>query len=651
MNDSKFYMNKKRDKDVGDERKEKIYELSLNQYGLWFLDRLIPNSPLYSVPWMCKIEGDINIMALQTSLQRVWERHDVLRSRVIMANNKPFIVCSGVTQVPFHIVDLTDFNYERRQNELNRLISLESTKPFNIENEELMRSYLFSYSKDNHVLVFNMHHIIFDGWSMEILLREIAITYNAIIEGKEPKLPELHCDYFEFSKINKERINNEDKEVYLAYWRNKLNAVSKGNYFPSDFPKLPEQKYKGKILTRKLPEHLTEKLSYLARNEKSTLYMVLLSAFKVLLHKYTGSFDLLIGSPMAGRSKTEYESLIGYFVNLVALRTTFNAETTFKELLKEVKRTTLEAYTYQDIPLDILAKELMPKQNNTTQALIQTVFAYEDDATLGINMEGLKLLPIEGLPTFTSKFDSTWTVTNKGEFLEINVEFNTDLFDEKTIQRYIDHYEALLQNILDHPNSKISTLEILSENEIDRFTSDKVLILDENLKPVPVGVSGQIFINNVNIDMEYALQYPNLKDKLVENPFEKGKYLLKIGRGKKDREYSVHIQEVFELNLETVPLVESKSNVYLDNLQSITGKAMAVIWKEVLGVQNIELSDNFFELGGHSLLAIQIMVRVREAFGVDVPLRSLFETQNIGEFINAVEEAVTADVNVSSGVE
>ncbi|KXY48268.1 MULTISPECIES: condensation domain-containing protein [Bacillus] len=651
MNDSKFYMNKKRDTDVGDERKEKIYELSLNQYGLWFLDRLIPNSPLYSVPWMCKIEGDINIMALQTSLQRVWERHDVLRSRVIMANNKPFIVCSGVTQVPFHIVDLTDFNYERRQNELNRLISLESTKPFNIENEELMRSYLFSYTNDNHVLVFNMHHIIFDGWSMEILLREIAITYNAIIEGKEPELPELHCDYFEFSKINKERINNEDKEVYLAYWRNKLNAVSKGNYFPSDFPKLPEQKYKGKILTRKLPEHLTEKLSYLARNEKSTLYMVLLSAFKVLLHKYTGSFDLLIGSPMAGRSKSEYESLIGYFVNLVALRTTFNAETTFKELLKEVKRTTLEAYTYQDIPLDILAKELMPKQNNTTQALIQTVFAYEDDATLGINMEGLKLLPIEGLPTFTSKFDSTWTVTNKGEFLEINVEFNTDLFDEKTIQRYIDHYEALLQNILDHPNSKISTLEILSENEIDRFTSDKVLILDENLKPVPVGVSGQIFINNVNIDMEYALQYPNLKDKLVENPFEKGKCLLKIGRGKKDREYSVHIQEVFELNLETVPLVESKSNVYLDNLQSITGKAMVVIWKEVLGVQNIELSDNFFELGGHSLLAIQIMVRVREAFGVDVPLRSLFETQNIGEFINAVEEAVTADVNVSSGVE
>jgi NRPS condensation-like uncharacterized protein/acyl carrier protein len=644
-------MNKKRDKDVRDERKEKIYELSLNQYGLWFLDRLIPNSPLYSVPWMCKIEGNINIMVLQTSLQKVWERHDVLRSRVIMANNKPFIVCSGVTQVPFHIVNLTDFNYEKRQNELNRLISLESTKPFNIENEELMRSYLFSYSKDNHVLVFNMHHIIFDGWSMEILLREIAITYNAIIEGKEPELPELHCDYFEFSKTNKERINNGDREVYLAYWRNKLNAVSKGNHFPSDFPKLPEQKYKGKILTRKLPKHLTEKLSYLARNEKSTLYMVLLSAFKVLLHKYTGSFDLLIGSPMAGRSKSEYESLIGYFVNLVALRTTFNSETTFKELLKEVKRTTLEAYTYQDIPLDIIAKELMPKQNNTNQALIQTVFAYEDDATLGINMKGVKLLPIEGLPTFTSKFDSTWTVTNKGEFLEINVEFNTDLFDEKTIQRYIDHYEALLQNILDHPNSKISTLEILSENEIDRLTSDKVLILDENLNPVPVGVSGQIFINNVSIDMEYALQYPNLKDKLIENPFEKGKYLLKIGRGKWDREYSVHIQEVFELNLETVPLVESKSNFYLDNLQSITGKAMVVIWKEVLGVQNIELSDNFFELGGHSLLAIQIMVRVREAFGVDVPLRSLFDTQNIGEFISAVEEAVTADVNVSSGVE
>ncbi|MGH0599920.1 condensation domain-containing protein [Bacillus mycoides] len=651
MNNSKFYMNKKRDKDVRDERKEKIYELSLNQYGLWFLDRLIPNSPLYSVPWMCKIEGNINIMVLQTSLQKVWERHDVLRSRVIMANNKPFIVCSGVTQVPFHIVNLTDFNYEKRQNELNRLISLESTKPFNIENEELMRSYLFSYSKDNHVLVFNMHHIIFDGWSMEILLREIAITYNAIIEGKEPELPELHCDYFEFSKSNKERINNGDREVYLAYWRNKLNAVSKGNHFPSDFPKLPEQKYKGKILTRKLPKHLTEKLSYLARNEKSTLYMVLLSAFKVLLHKYTGSFDLLIGSPMAGRSKSEYESLIGYFVNLVALRTTFNSETTFKELLKEVKRTTLEAYTYQDIPLDIIAKELMPKQNNTNQALIQTVFAYEDDATLGINMKGVKLLPIEGLPTFTSKFDSTWTVTNKGEFLEINVEFNTDLFDEKTIQRYIDHYEALLQNILDHPNSKISTLEILSENEIDRLTSDKVLILDENLNPVPVGVSGQIFINNVSIDMEYALQYPNLKDKLIENPFEKGKYLLKIGRGKWDREYSVHIQEVFELNLETVPLVESKSNFYLDNLQSITGKAMVVIWKEVLGVQNIELSDNFFELGGHSLLAIQIMVRVREAFGVDVPLRSLFDTQNIGEFISAVEEAVTADVNVSSGVE
>ncbi|WP_400161948.1 condensation domain-containing protein [Brevibacillus sp. TJ4] len=629
-----------------EEKKEKIYPLSMNQYGLWFFDRLVPNSPLYSVPWMVRITGELNVAALQEALQAVWERHDVLRSKIRMANEKPFVVVSNEREVPFAIIDVAQdgMNPQAVEDRVTGMLLEHSLQPFDLYRDTLMRSILFSCGAGRYILFFNMHHIIFDGWSMEILLREIAEVYNARSAGAAAVLPPLQHDFFDFAKWQKKMVQGDEKTQLLEYWRNKLKEPLTGSQFPADHARAQEQSYSGSIVTKKLPKDLSDKLIELAKKERVTPYMVFLAGLQVLLHTYTGSSEIVIGSPMAGRSNSEFESVIGYIVNLVPLKISCRGDMACKELLREVRRTTLEAYSNQAIPLDVLISELLPSRSSA-EPFIRTVFAYEDDATLGISMNGVELSPIEGLPTNTSKFDLTWTITNKGDFYELNVEFATDLYAETTIHRLIQHYENALESIAKSPESKVSQIAIFTEKEEKILTEGNILVLNQHLQLAPIGTPGDLYISDVSLEQQYMRQNAELEKHLVDHPFKEGSQLIRAGRAKRNADGSIHIIELFGFRPEDEDHLHpaDRTEAVSDKLETVAGQEILKIWKEVLGVEDIHADDSFFELGGHSLLAIQIIVRVRESFGIDVPLRSLFEAEDIVAFITAVEDCFARD--------
>lgn len=621
---------------------EHIGELSLNQYGLWFLDRLIPESVMYNIPWKLHINGHLNVETLSLALQKVWQRHEILRSSIRVANDKPFIVYSNRFKFPFEYIDLSLYDSDQSQKKVDQKIKEESIRPFNLNNDSLVHIILFQQSEHKFTLFFNMHHIIFDGWSMQILLDEMSTVYNSLLGSKEPELPMLESNFRDFSIWNKQHFQDSNKADTLQYWTEKLQGVEMGSYFPTDYSRFKEQSYAGKILTHKLPKKLMDSLTLFARKERSTLYMVLLTALDILLYKYTNSCDFVVGSPMAGRSKKEFESLIGYFVNLVILRTTSSPDQTFRELLKEVRKTTLEAHAYQDLPLDILVQELLLKRSNSTQPLIQTVFAYEEDATLDIKMEGLQLSPIEGLPTFTSKFDSTWTITNKKEFFELNVEFSTDLFAEDSISLMIHQYERLLQSILDNPESLISAFDLIDESEQEKLSKGETIILDSSLRAVAPGIEGTLYISHIADDVRNT-------DSIV-NPFTENEILTEIGKAK--RKSNGQLKIISRLNSNFLSdesnhnVVVFDEKVHQKENHSIAGKEIYEIWKNVLNIKEIQPTDNFFELGGHSLLAIQIIVRLRDVVGAEIPLRILFETDNIEEFIQAVDTIILSEITI-----
>lgn len=622
--------------------KEYIGELSLNQYGLWFLDRLIPESTMYNIPWKCHINGHLNIETLSLALQKVWERHDILRSSICVANDKPFIIYSKRFQFPFEYIDLTLYDSEQSQEKVDKKIKEESIRPFNLNNDSLVHIILFQQSEHKFTLFFNMHHIIFDGWSMQILLDEMSNAYNSLLDCKEPKLPILESSFHEFSIWNKQHFQGSSKADQLQYWIRKLEGVEQGSHFPTDYSRFKEQSYAGKILTHKLSKPLMDNLTLFARKERSTLYMVLLTALDILLYKYTDSCDFVVGSPMAGRSKKEFESLIGYFVNLVVLRTTSSPDQTFRELLKEVRKTTLEAHAYQDLPLDILVQEILLKRSSGTQPFIQTVFAYEEDATLDIRMEGLQLSPIEGLPTFTSKFDSTWTITNKKEFFELNVEFSTDLFEEESISLMISQYEWILQSILDHPESSISAFDLIDTLEQEKLTKGETIILDSSLRVVAPGIEGTLYISHIADDIR--------NPECIANPFITNEILEEIGKAKRKSNGKLKIisrlNSNFSADESNHNLVVFDEEIHQKENHSITGKEIYEVWKNVLNLEEIQPTDNFFELGGHSLLAIQIIVRLRDVVGAEIPLRILFETDNIEEFIQAVDTIILSEITI-----
>ncbi|MDZ7356796.1 MAG: amino acid adenylation domain-containing protein [candidate division KSB1 bacterium] len=402
---------------------------------------------------------------MEQCLREIVRRHETLRTTFATVNGQPVQVISPSATISMPKVDLQAIPHEHRLEEAIRLATEEAKTPFNLSTGPLIRVKLIKLGKQDHVVLLNMHHIISDGWSMSVLIQEIAVLYEAFLHHQPSPLPELPIQYADFAQWQQEWLAGERLEQQIAYWKKKLDSNLPILELPTDRTRPAVQTLNGDTYSTKLSKLLSDQVKTFARQQDATLFMTLLAAFKVLLHRYTGQTDICVGSPIANRTRAEIEGLIGFFVNTIVLRTQPDPDLTFSQYLQQVKEITLEAYANQDVPFERLVEILQPDRDMSHSSLFQVMFILQNNPML-VDRE----LPEVSISTLninagTSTFDLTLMFTEQPDGLSASVEYNTDLFNKDTIIRLMEHYRVLLENILRDPNQQIAHLPLISEAE------------------------------------------------------------------------------------------------------------------------------------------------------------------------------------------
>ena len=438
--------------------------LSFGQERLWFLEQLQPGQPLHNIPASVRIEGDLDVAALQQSLHEILRRHEVLRMSFTSEKGRPAATLSNIDLLPMPVIDLREIPQQEREADARRLAQNEAMQPFALGRAPLLRAKLLRFDEKEHWLLLTTHHMICDGWSLGVFYRDLSVLYDAFRQKCAPALPELHLDYPGFVSRQRELLRPAMLEKQLAYWEEKLKGPLPTLDLPADRPRPPIQTYRGETQFFALPSSLCAGLRKLSRREDVTLFMLLLAAFQALLNRYTGQEDILLGTPIAGRHWADTENLMGLFLNTLVLRTSLAGEPTFRELLRRVRKTALEAYAHQDVPFEKIVEALPLTRDLSRSPLFQIMFALQNAPVQSAALGDLRLTPLP-LGNGASKFDLTLFVEDDGKDLRGSVEFNTDLFDSQTIVRLLGHWQTLLETIVEDPNQQLSRLPILTENE------------------------------------------------------------------------------------------------------------------------------------------------------------------------------------------
>ncbi|MBA2711518.1 MAG: amino acid adenylation domain-containing protein [Tatlockia sp.] len=431
--------------------------LSLAQQRLWFLDQLEGPSCTYNMPCAIELRGKINSQVLHLALQAVIKRHEVLRT-VFKKTSE------GVFQI---INESCDFHLEKIETnfaEIDSLIRAEVKRPFDLVVGPLLRVYMYSLTDMHSILLINMHHIITDGWSQRVFMKEFAAFYEAQLLNLSCPLPPLKIQYADYSIDQKSLSQHELLDRQLSYWRKQLADLPLPLEFPTDRARPLVQTYRGSSIDFVLPASLVQQLSKIARTENATLFMLMFAAFNVLIYRYTGREDILIGTPVAGRQHLDLEPLIGFFVNTLVLRTQLEAQTKFNDFLGSVKKIILDAFDHQDLAFDKLVEALQPERNLSHSPLFQIEFAWQNSFNMEMDLPQLqaKLYPLE---SSVAKFDLTFYMQETENSVSGLVEYNVDLYDKSTIERLIANFIELLESISSFSNEKISDLSVVSKKE------------------------------------------------------------------------------------------------------------------------------------------------------------------------------------------
>ncbi|HEY9901691.1 MAG TPA: amino acid adenylation domain-containing protein, partial [Candidatus Sericytochromatia bacterium] len=461
-----------------------IFPVSFAQQRLWFIDQLVPGNTFYNVPTALRLMGSLNLTALEQTFNEIVRRHEALRTRfgIVEGQLVQAIPAQSSTNAPpltlhLPIINLQPLPVEERDREARRLVSEEYLRPFNLASGPLLRLLLLKLDETEHILLLTLHHIVSDDWSIGVLIREMKAIYTAFAHKQPSPLPELPLQYADFAHWQREWLQGEELATQLAYWRQQLDGISTLN-LPTDRPNPAIQSYGGATQFLELPPSLSKALEKLSQREGVTLFMILLAAFQTLLYRYTQQEDIVVGSPIANRNRSEIERLIGFFVNSLVLRTDLSGNPTFLELLGRVREVTLGAYAHQDLPFEKLVEELQPERSLSRHPLFQVVFALQNAPMEALELPELTLSPLT-IDFKTTRFDlefNLWEASQGfrslwGERWEHSegirgvVVYNTDLFDAATITRMLGHFQTLLEGIVANPHARIANLPLLSEAE------------------------------------------------------------------------------------------------------------------------------------------------------------------------------------------
>jgi len=441
-----------------------VFPVSFAQQRLWFLEQLVPGNPFYNVPTAVLLTGPLNVAALEQTFNEIVRRHETLRTTFRMIEGEPVQAIAPSLRLPLSLADLQEFPEAEREAEVERLLTEAFQQPFELSQGPLLRVKLLQLGEAEHVLMLTMHHIVADGWSVGVLVRELGTLYSAFTIGQPSPLADLPIQYADFAHWQREWLQGEVLSTHMAYWRQQLDGAPFGLDLPTDRPRPALPTFRGARQSVMLPMELSEALSTLSAREGVTLFMTLLAAFQTLLYRYTGQEDIPIGSPIANRNRSEIEGLIGFFVNSLVLRTDLSGNPPFRELLSRVREVALGAYAHQDLPFEKLVEELQPERNLNRNPLFQVVFALQNAPVEALELTGLTLSPLSFDPE-TARFDLEFQLVECLGSLRVVVTYSTDLFDTATITRMLENFQVLLEDIVAHPDQRLANLSLLTETE------------------------------------------------------------------------------------------------------------------------------------------------------------------------------------------
>ncbi len=441
--------------------------LSFAQQRLWFLDQLEPGNPLYNVPCAIHLAGELNQPALERSLNEIVRRHEILRTRFTTHNGQPVQVIAPTLSIPLPVTELAQLPPAERRAKAEKLAAEEAKRSFNLGAGPLLRANLLRLAPQEHVLLLNIHHIASDEASREIIVRELVALYEAFSQDKPSPLAELKTQYADYAVWQRGWLKNGTLDKEIAYWRERLRGAPAVLELPTDHSRPAVQSFRGANQSLDLDPAVSESLKTLSRREGATLFMTLLAAFQVLLSRYTGQEDIVVGSPFTNRQRSEVEGLIGFFVNTVPLRADLTHDPSFRQLLLRVKESALAAYDHREVPLEKLVEELRPERNLSYNPLFQVLFAVQNSLSTVEQVAGLTL-HLRDVDTGTAKFDLTCTVIPKDSGFTTSFEYNTDLFEAASIRRMIDSFHSILEAVARDPERPISQLPLLSQKERHR---------------------------------------------------------------------------------------------------------------------------------------------------------------------------------------
>ncbi|MBO2946267.1 AMP-binding protein, partial [Paenibacillus sp. F411] len=444
------------------ERARYAFEASFAQNRLWVVHQLLADQSVYNMPAAIALRGVVRVPALERAFERVMQRHDSLRTTFMEKDGELVQVVEEDVSFELPVIHLSDLAPELRWKRAAGLAELDAAAAFDLHSGPLIRISLIRLEEREHLLLVNLHHIISDGWSVEILIRELSAFYNAEVEGQKLQLPELPVQYADYAHFQKEWMKDEVLQHHLEYWKQQLSGELPVLQLPAASPRSSPGSHEGRTCKFTLSQGVTQAIRAVCRQEEVTPFILLLAVYKVWLYRYSGQKDVLVGTPSAGRELEEVEGVIGFFVNTLVIRTGIEPTASFRTVLQQVKGTVLEAYPHQEVPFEKVVEAVLPARSATT-SLFQAMFVYQH-RDLQLELKGLDAERIE-VERRTAKFDLLLELVDQEEQMSGALEYRSNLFSQDEVSSMMEHFQQLLQSAVQDPEQAVSRLELLSEEE------------------------------------------------------------------------------------------------------------------------------------------------------------------------------------------
>jgi len=438
--------------------------LSHAQERLWFLDQMEPDRAVYNIPRVVSLKGRLDVPSLEKSLREIVRRHEVLRTMIVAGNGRPEQIVAAAAEFKLRASDLRGLPEINRESLAHRLAMEETQSPFDLSRELMMRARLVTLGDEEHLFAVTQHHIASDGWSLSVFWRELSALYEAYSAGRPSPLPELSAQYADYAVWQMQWLQGDLLDRQLAYWKNRLAGAPAVLELPTDYPRPAVQSHRGAWHEFAVDHALMQALQVLSRQEGVTLFMTLLAVWQILLSRYSGQDDVVIGIPIAGRVRTELEALIGFFVNTLVMRTDLSGNPTFREMLSRVREVALGAYAHQDLPFEKLVQELQPERNLSHSPLFQVMFALQNTPEQEADLARLTVHP-QAVTSVVAKSDLSLSIHERPDGLRGTLEYRTDLFEAATIARLARHFQVLLLGVVADPQRRIRELDLLTQAE------------------------------------------------------------------------------------------------------------------------------------------------------------------------------------------